>query len=173
MVAVQSPWRNRMCLSCHSSGCYDDYPLSHIARLFVLSFVHNFFMLHELEFRKVCVSQMPSYQHDWDASIWRIWYIRSKRNCRLWYGSFGVIFSQDVDYFQQNRVFLIVCVNFFRNHFKFCPNFTFNLRFKFTDCLFHCITFPSLLVSRHLSFFDSLVFIEVLLSLVVFWYLWP
>ena len=52
-------------------------------------------------------------------------------------------------------------------------NFAKNLQFKFTDCLFHYIIIPSSFVYRHLSFFDSLAFIEFLLSLVVFLHLGP
>ena len=56
---------------------------------------------------------------------------------------------------------------------KICPEFTSNLRFKFTDHLFYYIIIPTSLVFRHLSFFESSVFIEVLLLLVIFLYLGP
>ena len=52
-------------------------------------------------------------------------------------------------------------------------NFAQNSRFKFIDCLFYRITTPSPLVSRHLSYFYSSVFVKVLLSIVVFLYLGP
>ena len=52
-------------------------------------------------------------------------------------------------------------------------NFAQNSRFKFCDCLFYCITTPSLLVFRHLSYSDSWVSVKVLLSIVVFLYLGP
>ena len=57
--------------------------------------------------------------------------------------------------------------------FEIMLNFAQNSRFKFTDCLFYCITTTSPLVSGHLSYFESWVFVEVLLSLVVFLYLGP
>ena len=57
--------------------------------------------------------------------------------------------------------------------FEIMLNFAQNSRFKFTDCLFYCITTPSPLVSRHISYFESRVFVEVLLSIVVFLYLGP
>ena len=44
---------------------------------------------------------------------------------------------------------------------------------RITDCLFFCISIPTPFGSHHLSFFESLVFVEVLLLLVVFLYLEP
>ena len=52
--------------------------------------------------------------------------------------------------------------------FEIMLNFAQNSRFKFTECLFNCITTPSSLVSRHLSIFESLALIKFLPSLVVF-----
>ena len=57
--------------------------------------------------------------------------------------------------------------------FEIMLNFAENSRFNFTECLFYCITHPSPLVSRHLSYFESWVSVKVLLSIVVFLYLGP